>query len=125
MHGVTEKSARMLKDQINRGYLDVRRAEAKQEAVLFRYAIETPCKVWYVLGKLTYLLHPLAAPRSGIKERHQPKRSRCGGVKGATKLRAGNHTRLFSLLRVKQVGDPLQNTLLLAALRSTIRAKQT
>src|SRR5260370_95428 len=114
MHGVAEKSARMLKDQINRGYLDVRRAEAKQEAVLFRHAIETPCKVWYVLGKLTYLLHPLAAPRSGIKERHQPKRSRCGGVKCATKLRAGNHHRLFALVRVKHVVDPIEKSLLMA-----------
>src|SRR5260370_25293423 len=97
MHGVAEKSARMLKDQINRGYLDVRRAEAKQEAVLFRYAIETPCKVWYVLGKLTYLLHPLAAPRSGIKEMHQPIRSRCCGCKCPAKLRTGDQHRLLTL----------------------------
>src|SRR5258708_31675988 len=108
MHGVTEKSARMLKDQINRGYLDVRRAEAKQEAVLFRYAIETPCKVWYVLGKLTYLLHPLAAPRSGIKDRHQPKRSRCGGATWATTLRAGDPSRLFSLPCVNPRLSPIE-----------------
>src|SRR5260370_42598562 len=112
MHGATENSARMLKDHIKRGYLDVRRAEANQDDVLFRYAIETPCKVWYVLGKLTYLLHPLAAPRSGIKERHQPKRSRCGGVKCATKLTAGNHHRLFARRRVNDRGEPNVEALL-------------
>src|SRR5579859_583045 len=86
VHGVAEKSARMLKNQVNRRYLDVCRAKAEQETVLLRNAIETPRKVRYVSRKLTYLFHPLAAPRSRIKEGNQPKRLRCGDVESTTKL---------------------------------------
>src|SRR5689334_17960762 len=101
MHGVAEKAARMLKNQVNRGDLDLGFAEAEQEAVLFRHAVNTPREVGYVLWEVAYLLHPLAAPRSRIKERHKPKGSRCGNVECATKLGAGNHLRLGAVVRIK------------------------
>ena len=97
----------MLKDQVDRGYFDFSLAEAEQETVLFWHAIEAPRKVRYVLRELTYLLHPLAAPRSRIKERHQPKRLRSSNIECAANLGAGNHLRLGAVVRIKKVVDPV------------------
>jgi len=62
-----EKSARMLKDQINRGYLDVRRAEASKR--LFssgtQFVTHASCTSW---GSL-HTPSSIGRPRSGIKRK--------------------------------------------------------
>src|SRR5260370_4551777 len=65
---------RILKYQVNGWDFYLHVAEAKQKAILFRYAIKAPCVVLGVPRQVADFFHPLSSPRSGIEEGHYAKR---------------------------------------------------
>ena len=60
----------MKKDQVNRRELNLQIAKPKKQAVFFGNAIETPGMIGRVLRQVTYVFHPMAAPRAGVEVRH-------------------------------------------------------
>src|ERR1043166_5119661 len=73
MHGFAQQRLRMREYQVNRWNFQCLISKAKQEAVLFGDAIEAPTIVRRVSVEVTCRLHPLAAPRRRIEERHDTK----------------------------------------------------
>src|ERR1700694_5172816 len=93
---------RMLKYQINGWDLYLYVAEAKQEAVLFRYAVKAPCVVLGFPRQIAHFSHPLSAPRSGIEEWHYPKRPVRCILQSLQMPRPGDHLGLVALICVQQ-----------------------
>src|ERR1035438_6524176 len=92
----------MLKYQVNGGYLYLHVAEAKQKAVLFRYAIEAPRVVLGFPRQVAHFFHPLSAPRSGIEKGHHAKRPVRRILQPAQMLHPGDHLGLVALICVQQ-----------------------
>src|ERR1700690_2960141 len=93
---------RMLKYQVDGWDFDLHVAEAKQKTVLFRYAIKAPRVVLGLPRQIANLLHPLSAPRSGVKEGHYAKWSVRRMLQTLQMLRPADHLGLVALICVQQ-----------------------
>src|ERR1700758_4605385 len=72
---------RFEQDEILRRRFESKMTKSKDEAVLFRNAVETPCVVRLVFGQVELLAHPLPSPRSGIEKWHETERPLRGVLK--------------------------------------------
>src|SRR4029077_15979931 len=69
MHGISQKLARMVKNQIDCRNFEHYVSKREPDGVLFGKAIEAPCIVWRFGIEATDLPQPLPAPRTRIEER--------------------------------------------------------
>src|ERR1700679_1780054 len=96
----------MLEDEIECWDLDAAIAEAEQKAVFFRNTVEAPRMVGCaVVGKVEDALHPVAAPRTWIKERNDTKRLRGCFAKATAEGVARDHVRRAGLVGIEQEID--------------------
>ena len=73
---LAQQGARLVKHQVQGRDFKADIAEAEQQAVFFRHAIEAPAVVLRAAVQVADFLHPLAAPRRGIEEGHDAERPR-------------------------------------------------
>ena len=75
-----EQGARLVEDNVDGGNFDPRATgKFKQQRIFFRNTIKAPGVVRRPVRKGANFAHPLPAPRTGIKKRHDAKRAVCGG----------------------------------------------
>ena len=68
----TQQLFRLIQDEIHSGDLNSNIREPQVQTVFFRHTVETPGIIVFFRGKTADLFHPLAAPDSRVKIRHQP-----------------------------------------------------
>src|SRR5580693_8669237 len=95
----------MAEDQVYRGNFDSLAAEAEQQTILLRHAIETPGVICRAIRQITHLTHPLAAPRSRIKKWLNPKRAFRRLDQSAPEQIAGDHLRLLRFCGLEEKID--------------------
>ena len=95
-------------------------AEAEQQAVLLRHAVEAPGVVRRLLRQVADLLHPLPAPGAGVEERHDAEGPPRRGGQPAAEVVALDQLRRPGLVRVEQVVDPLEQRSLQAVGRPPV-----
>src|SRR6185437_1984158 len=103
----------MGEDEVDGGDLDAQVAEAEQEAVFFRHAVEAPGVVGCsVGGKSEDALHPVTSPGAGVEEGHDAEGAIDDGGEAAAKDLAGDCFGLAGNVGVEQKIDFAEQTLL-------------
>src|SRR6185437_15190752 len=74
LHRIPQQRAALLEHQVDRRRFEKHGPKPEKQTILLRHTIETPGIVGLPGIQIADLLHPLAAPRTGIKKRHYPER---------------------------------------------------
>ena len=120
MNALSKQFMRMRKNQINRGNFHSCIAEAEQQAVLLRNAVETPRMVGTVERKIAHLFHPVAAPWSGIEIGRHAERPLRGGAQSAAEIVPADHLRQRGFICVQQEIEPWQQLFLQTVRRTPL-----
>ena len=95
-------------------------AEAEEQAVLLRHAVEAPGVVRRLPRQAADLLHPLPAPGAGVEEGHHPEGPPRRGGQPAAEVVALDQLRRPGLVRVEEVVDPVEERSLQAVGRPPV-----
>ena len=87
-------------DQVVGRKLETDAFHFQQQAVFLRHAVEAPAVVGHAPVQVAHVLHPLAAPGSGVEERHDAERLAGGLVDAAEEGLAGDHLRVAGRIGV-------------------------
>src|SRR5271168_2318297 len=111
MDGVAEQFTRMTENEIDRGALDPAVAETENQAVFFRDAIEAPREILSFAVQIANFLHPLTAPRPGIKKGNYSKRAARCGVEAGQKHLPCHHLRSVAFVCIEVEIETLEQLL--------------
>src|SRR6266478_1208720 len=108
MNGVAKKFLWMAEDEIECGHFRADAAEVEKQTILFRDAIEAPREVRRVAVEAANIAHPLATPRSGIKEWHDAEGARHSVTQRSAKKISGDQSGIGRIGCIEQIVEAIE-----------------